>query len=66
MDYYCKACGTEVFVSADGVVQRNCDHANVTIVAERTCNLYGQGGAAEASLIDRARVALRRLIAAFS
>ena len=65
MDYYCKVCEAEVFVSAAGIIQRNCEHKDATVIAERTSTLFGEGGATEATLYERARVALFRLFEAF-
>jgi len=66
MDYYCKECEAEVFVSPTGVVQRNCTHHDATIVAERASNLFGEGGATGLSLYDRAVAALNKIIKSFT
>ena len=62
--YYCKECGAEVIVTGEGVT-RTCGHSGATIVAERSSNLFGEGGAAQ-SLTERAAQALRKIFTAFS
>ena len=65
MDYYCKVCKTEVAVSKAGDIVRNCVHTDATIVAERTSVLYGEGGAKEQTLQERAYAAMHTLLRAF-
>lgn len=65
MDYYCKVCSTEVYVSKAGEVVRNCAHSDATVVAERTSILYGAGNAKGLTLQERVQSALRVLISAF-
>ncbi len=64
--YFCKDCGAQASV-ADGVVVRTCTHANSIIIAERTCNLLGEGhGSAEtASLWERGIAAIAQIMKAF-
>ena len=64
--YKCAECGAEVKVADTGHITRTCIHHGATVIAERTSILYGEGGAAGVSLIDRARAALRKLALAFS
>lgn len=64
-DYYCRACFKPVEVTPDGAVTRTCQHAGETIIAERTCNLYGEGAAHEHTLLQRASNALQTLARAF-
>lgn len=61
--YYCADCGLTVKVGADGAITRSCDHAGAGVIAPRTATLYGKGGAAEATLLDRVVAALRKLTA---
>jgi hypothetical protein len=65
--YACAECGAEVHVEKDGKVTRTCDHADATVIAERTSNLFGEGGAAgnTGSLSDRVAAALTKLVNAF-
>ena len=64
--YACAACGAAVQVSAAGVITRPCGHHGATVIAERTADLFGEGGAEGAqSLAERARAALARIAAAF-
>lgn len=65
MDYYCKACKAEVFVSDQGEVSRTCGHAGETIIAERTSSLFGEGGANERTLWERMLAAIDKLREAF-
>ena len=59
--YHCAICGAEVKVSPEGDVARTCVHHGATVTAERTSILYGEGGAGERSLLDRAWDALGKL-----
>lgn len=63
--YACADCGAEAKVSAQGAISRDCGHDDATVIAERTSILYGEGGAGERSLLDRARDALGKLAKAF-
>jgi hypothetical protein len=47
----------------DGTVTRICTHENATIIAARSSLLYGEGGAREVSLFERAVNAMRSIIA---
>lgn len=59
--YYCAYCGDAVQVSVQGEITRTCGHHGQTVIAERTSILYGEGGAGERSLLDRAWDALGKL-----
>ena len=58
--YYCKECGAEATVVENRVL-RTCDHEDSVIIAERTCTLYGEGGANVLSLAERAAAALKKI-----
>lgn len=63
--YYCKDCGAQASV-VDGAVVRTCDHHNSTIIAERSCQLFGEGhGSAETvSLWQRSVSAIEQIMKA--
>lgn len=63
-EYYCKECGGAVAVAPSGVVTRTCPHQLATIVAERSSVLFGEGGAGEMSLLQRAAQALQKIAGA--
>lgn len=48
-----------------GEISRECGHEGVAVIAERTSILYGEGGAAEPSLYQRAANALHKLARVF-
>ena len=53
-------------VSGQGDISRVCTHHGATVIAERTSILYGEGGAAEPSLYQRAASALQKLARVFA
>lgn len=64
--YHCSACKAEVKVSTKGDITRSCACPELTpVVAERTCVLYGDGGAKSLSLAERASAAISRIVEAF-
>lgn len=63
-DYVCSVCGAECFVES-GVVRRTCGHDDAAVIADRTCTLYGAGGADNQGLFFRAVSALQSIARAF-
>jgi hypothetical protein len=60
--YHCAACKAEVAVSTKGDISRSCACPELTpVIAERTCMLYGEGGAKQLSLAERIEAALKKL-----
>ena len=64
--YACAECGAQVMVSGQGDISRVCTHHGATVIAERTSILYGEGGASEPSLYQRAASALQKLARVFA
>jgi ferredoxin len=63
--YACAECGAPAKVSPAGVITRMCAHDGATVIAERTADLFGEGGSeGSQSLADRARAALAKIAAA--
>mgnify|MGYP001231025051 FL=1 len=59
--YACSTCGGAAHVSPDGIVSRACGHDTATVIAERTSILYGKGGCAPKTMMQRAVAALCKL-----
>jgi hypothetical protein len=64
MDYYCAVCEKEAKV-VDCLVLRSCEHADSVVFAPRSSELFGDGGATEKSLPERAIEAIYKIIKAF-
>jgi hypothetical protein len=64
--YACSICGGPAIVSDAGDISRACGHDDATVIAERTSILYGEGGASEPSLYQRAASALQKLARVFA
>lgn len=65
--YYCKECGAQAYV-IDGAVVRTCDNHAAPVIADRTCQLLGEGhGSAQtASLWQRSVNAVETIIKALN